>query len=340
MNSYKKAITLFCAILLAALPLTSCKNNEKLLESSADEKKTVLTVGEYDVPMEMYRYVALNYKNDYENGNTSDIWLRESGQELLTELGQASRDTIANLYTTLCICADYGINPDDGYITDAVDAKMNEIYEGYDYDYESYLTDIGASYMNDSVYRFLVRNDIMADELIEAMKKKGELPSTDEEFEEILSGPEFIRVKQILVPRDSGSTDEENLAYAESLLEKARAGEDFDELVQKYGKDLYLFNNKDGYYVSRGNYYEEFENAAFSLEMDEISGIVETGAGYSIIKRYPKEPEYMAKKFDELKENYIRGQYNIILGKRLADIEVKETDEMKNFSVFNMTMDK
>lgn len=340
MNSYKKVIPLFCALVIAALPLTGCNKNEKLLESSSDEKKAVLTVEEYDVPMEMYRYVAMNYKDDYESGKTSDIWLGESGQKLLKELGEAARDTIANLYTALCICSDYGISPDDGYITDAVNAKMDEIYEGYDYDYESYLTDIGTSYMNDSVYRFLVRNDIIADELIEAMKKKGELPTTDEEFEEILSGADFIRVKQILVPRDNGSTDEENRTYAESLLEKAKSGEDFDELVQKYGKDLYLFNNKDGYYVSRGNYYEEFENAAFALEIDEISDVVETEAGYSIIKRYPKEAEYMVKKFDELKENYIRGQYNIILGRRLDGIEVKETDEMKNFSVFNMTMDK
>lgn len=334
-----------CIKLLSALSagavlitMTACKNGEKLLESTKEEKKAVMTVGEYEVPMELYRYIALNCKKDFESGGGSSIWLGESGGELLNELNENIRNNIIHLYTTIVMCGEYGINPDDSYVTDALDIKMDEIYEGYEYDYELYRDNIAQYYMNDSVYRFVVRNEILSEELIHKMMDNGVIPASDEELEAILSGPEFIRVKQILIPSDNGKTDSENYAEAAELLDKVNSGADFDELVQNYGGDLYLFNNDDGYYISRGSYQEEFEEAAFALEIGEVSEIVKTPAGYSIIKRYPKDAVYMAENFNTLADDYIRGQYNLILEKAEAGLTAEDTDEMANYSVFSLTM--
>ena len=54
---------------------------------------------------------------------------------------------------------------------------------------------------------------------------------------------------------------------AVEILELVNKGEDFDALIKEYGGDLFLFNNDDGYYISRGNYYKAFEDTAFSLEV-------------------------------------------------------------------------
>ena len=58
------------------------------------------------------------------------------------------------------------------------------------------------------------------------------------------------------------------------ILNLVNKGEDFDALIKEYGGDLFLFNNDDGYYISRGNYYKAFEDTAFSLEVGETSDII------------------------------------------------------------------
>lgn len=63
------------------------------------------------------------------------------------------------------------------------------------------------------------------------------------------------------------------------VLEKAKAGEDFDELIRRYSED-----GKATYSFGKGEMDEAFEKAAFNLGTGEISDIVETQYGYHIIK--------------------------------------------------------
>jgi parvulin-like peptidyl-prolyl isomerase len=69
-------------------------------------------------------------------------------------------------------------------------------------------------------------------------------------------------------------------------LKRAKKGEDFSKVVASYtdepggaerGGDL----NKFG----RGRMVPAFEEAAFALKLNEISGIVETPFGFHVIKR-------------------------------------------------------
>lgn len=318
------------------LTLSSCGDSKKKLESTKEDKTVVMTVGEYEVPLELYKYVALNTKSDYEKGGGSDIWLGESGAAKLSELEDSINETIVHLYTTLYVCDEYGISPDDSYITDTLDIQMDAIYEGYENDYDVYAEEIAEYHMNDSVYRFITRNDILSEELIHKMMDDKVIPSTDEELEGIISGPDFIHVKQILISNDNGNSEEENLALAEDILKKLNNGADFDEMIQQYGGDLYLFNTDNGYYISRGSYHEAFEEAAFSLEIGEISGIVKTDAGFSIIKRYPKDAEFIAENFNVLADDYIRGRYNLILAEKEKELSVTYTDAMEKYPVLSL----
>lgn len=213
---------------------------------------------------------------------------------------------------------------------------MDAIYDGYDNDYDVYTEEIAEYHMNDSVYRFTTRNDILSEELIHKMMDDKVIPSTDEELEGIISGPDFIHVKQILISNDNGNSEEENLALAEDILKKLNNGADFDEMIQQYGGDLYLFNTDNGYYISRGSYHEAFEEAAFSLEIGEISGIVKTDAGFSIIKRYPKDAEFIAENFNVLADDYIRGRYNLILAEKEKELSVTYTDAMEKYPVLSL----
>lgn len=70
-------------------------------------------------------------------------------------------------------------------------------------------------------------------------------------------------------------------AYAEAreVLDLAKDGEDFDDLIRKYSED-----DKSTYSFGKGEMEEAFETAAFNLGTGEISDVVETEFGYHIIK--------------------------------------------------------
>ena len=337
----KTVFRVLCALLavLRLLASVSCgKKGEKLLESSKAEKTPVMKIGGYDVPMEMYRYLALNYKRDLEAVESSDVWLGEGGAALLEELDHDVSATLAYLYATVSLADDYGIHADDAYITDTVDMRMKALYEEYDNDYEAYVEYLRSYNMNDSVYRFFIRNDVLAEELVAEMEKRGEIPTDDASLRAILAGDEVVRVKQILVTAED-MTEEEAEAAANLLLDRVRAGEDFDTLVQKEGRDLYMFNNPDGYYISRGSYHREFEDAAFSLAIGETSGVIRTDAGWSILKRYEKEQSYLNEHFDDLADEYITGQYNIRLEEREAALRaegVEKLPALADYPVFQL----
>ncbi len=325
------------AVLLSVLLMgTACGNNEKLLKSSKKDQSVVMTVGGFDVPLELYRYVALGFKDAYEAGADGDIWLGEEGTELLAELEADVEDTIAAMYLPMILGEEYGLHTDDRVITESVNLKMNAVYESYDFDYKAYTEAIAEYYMNDSTYRFLALNEVMTEELFHAMLLRGEIEDDEAVLSEIFYGPEFIRVKQILVSHDNGKSAEENRKRAEELLALVNEGEDFDELVQKHGQDLFMFNNDDGYYMMRGSYYEEFEEAAFSLEIGEVSGVVETPAGYSIIKRYEKEDSYIKANWDKLEETYFDSVFNLKLEAALPSVVVEKTELGEQYSIFNL----
>ena len=323
--------------LICLFSLFSCGGSgKKTLESSETERIPLMTVDGFDVPLELYRYVALNYKTDYEAAYSESVWTGDGAAEMIEKLNEDVRATIVRLYTTLSLCRQYGINEDDAYIRDAVEQKMTEIYEEADNDYEAFDEYLLTYNMTDGVYRFIVRNDILAEELLARMIQNGELPSEEEQLEALLVGPEFVRVKQILVPADNGKTEAENSARAEELAEAAKSGGDFDELVQKYGGDLFMFNNPDGYYISRGNYHKAFEDAAFSLSPGEISGVVRTDAGWSILKRCDKEAQYLTEHFDELVDEYMRGRYNLKLEEYAASLQAEPTEKLAEYTIFNL----
>lgn len=334
MKSLKRYILVFiCAVL--ALSLVSC-DEKKVLESSKEDLTVVKTVGALDVPLEMYRYVALNTKSNYEYGNSADIWLGESGQALLDELNEDIDKTLVQIYTVPAICKEYGIDINDQYVLDMLEIKMDDIYESYGYDYKAYVAELSEYNMNDSVYRFFIRNEILADEIIAKMMQNGDVPGDVETIKGILLGEECVRVKQILIASDNGKTHDENKALCEMILDLINGGADFDKLVEEYGEDLFMFNNSDGYYLTRGTLHEAFEDAAFSLEIGEVSDIVETDAGFSIIKRYEKDKLYVEKNADSLASEYIEGLYNIALEKFSKTLTVEDTAKAAKYSVFNL----
>lgn len=157
-------------------------------------------------------------------------------------------------------------------------------------------------YLTRDAYRFINENSMMYDKVfVETVGAEGE-KITDEEVAEYIASVPYITAKHILLmtvnPDTNELLSEEEIAKAketaESLLAQLQEIKDqkkltakFDELMAEYSQDTGLLFFPEGYTFTTGEMYPVFEEAAFALEEYELSGIVESQAGYHILLRLP-----------------------------------------------------
>ncbi|MDD5086655.1 MAG: peptidylprolyl isomerase, partial [Candidatus Nanoarchaeia archaeon] len=126
--------------------------------------------------------------------------------------------------------------------------------------------------------------------------------------------PEQVNVSHILV----NTTGE-----AEQVLNLLKKGDDFAELARQRSECTSAQMGGNLGYFQRGMMVKEFEDAAFSLEIGEISDIVESEFGYHIIKLHDKKPEMLTSLEDSaliIKENIKYEKQNDMLAEHLNEL--------------------
>lgn len=310
--NFKKIISLILLTFMLTACLSSCFNGNQ---------KSVMTVDSFDVPYEVYRYIAVNSRHDIESEYGSDVWESDKADEALDELKEYVRARLATVYTICSLGADYGLSWDDQSILAAVEIKKAQLLdEEYDGNEDAFNEDLEAQALTDSAYEFFAANEELIDEVYLKIAYSDEKNSDEKYLRELFLSDSFIRVKQILVGGENGGTDEQNLATAQNIMDKLNAGADFDALCKEYNNDLFMFNNDVGYYMTKGTYELAFEDAAFALEIGEVSDIVKTSQGYSIIKRYEKDEDYITENFASLTDEYFEALYTTAFEARYEKI--------------------
>jgi peptidyl-prolyl cis-trans isomerase D len=105
---------------------------------------------------------------------------------------------------------------------------------------------------------------------------------------------------------------------AKELLVKLETGEEFTELAKKYSQDAKTAERGgDMGWFERGKMDKSFDDAVFSLQIDEVSGVVESKDGYHIIKLTDKKEEKV-KELDSVKDK-ITKTLSLIKGKKMID---------------------
>jgi len=136
----------------------------------------------------------------------------------------------------------------------------------------------------------------------------------NENKEEFITGPS-VRASHILVDNE----DEANKVIAE-----INAGLFFGEAAKKYSKCPSKEQGGDLGYFTRGKMVPEFEDAAFSMEKNQVSKPVKTQFGYHIIKVTDKKDSFI-QPLDEVK-SYIR---NRLLSMKQQEVYTEKINELK-----------
>lgn len=163
-----------------------------------------------------------------------------------------------------------------------IDQEIENLKEMYGVQY-----DLAVQQSGEEAIRKMVRLD-----LLRQKAAMDDIKVTDEELKKYYN--EYkpkVRASHILVD------DEKTAKEIKAKLEK---GEDFAKLAKQYSKDtVSAQNGGDLGWFGPGKMVEEFEKAAYTLNVGEISNPVKTQFGYHIIKVTDKEKK---KSFDEMRE--------------------------------------
>ncbi len=140
--------------------------------------------------------------------------------------------------------------------------------------------------------------------------------------------PEEVRARHILFrlpPDPDEETLAETLATAEEILDQIRAGADFVALAEENSDDTATATSGgDLGWFRRGRMTAEFEEVAFSLDVDETSDVVQTPFGLHIIRLDGSRAEQV-RPFEE-----VRGQLEQrITFERAEEIADQRAEELR-----------
>ncbi|GGF92624.1 peptidylprolyl isomerase [Paenibacillus abyssi] len=190
---------------------------------------------------------------------------------------------------------------------------------------------IRVDYPSDEEFQSVLQQNGLTEEVLRKQIKiqlemrkvlEPQIQVTDEELQQYydqhkdsLGTPEQVQASHILV-----GTQEE----AEQILEELKQGADFAALAKEKSTDPGTKDNGgDLGYFGRGAMDPAFEEAAFALDNNEISGVVQSSFGYHIIKTVDHKaavtPTFEEKK-DEIREDLINEKLYNLSGTWLQEI--------------------
>ncbi len=269
-------VSLVC---VAAFALGGCKTDNEtnlVLTTGLDDDEVFRIEAASCSQAEMQIYLA-NMQNQYEEIFGDGIWNTDlAGKKLEANIKETVLAKIAQIKVMTLLSDQYSVELTD-HEKDLARQAADEYLGTLD---QTEIRTLGA---NKDVLRTIYREYALADKVYHYIIRDITPEISDDEAR-------TITVEHILFKTYSLDTNGNKIPYsetekaavrarAEKVLQKIRAGEDFEAMVSAYNED-----NKSIYSFGLGDMEQGYEKAAFDLGKDEISDIVETEYGYHIIK--------------------------------------------------------
>jgi peptidyl-prolyl cis-trans isomerase C len=202
-----------------------------------------------------------------------------------------------------------GIQIDDKTVNDQYDAIKKRYPSAAEFDQALQSMQLSESEVKREIERGLAIRELIDRKVASGIAvEEAESKAFYDEHPEFFLQPERVKASHILIKVDSQAGEGGEKAAAREKLEgirqQAADGAAFDELAKKYSEGPSSERGGDLGYFQRGQMVKSFEDAAFALEPNQLSDIVETQFGYHLIKVIDKQPEKKLT-YDEVKERLV-----------------------------------
>ena len=342
----KKLLALL--LIIATLALTACSGGKYAEQPSTDEEaRIVMTMeidgNEYGVRYELYRALFLNYKSTVDGGDDS-VWSGENKAEYVEKIDAMILDRVTEIYAAFAMCKRIGFDVYSQKVESKIQENIKISVEGGSYgnttiqgyeSYDAYLAALKAANLNYSVQALLFRYAIAVDAIdtyyigtassddVDLNMSVGALTYTRDDVKAFYDNDaECVQVLRANYQKAISYTPKEKAeALRERMEAAANEGNTAEEkktkvintIISSAGNFASAEEVKNGYLIGRYNlersYYGDMTDAAFSLEVGEVSKCIDIVTNienaYYILYRTDKSDEYFEANYDSIKYIYL-----------------------------------
>lgn len=295
------------------------------IPSSAYDTTVVANIGDYKVTLAEYRYYYMMYFLQFTETFGAE-WIE---YDAYTDLFNVYVTDSAKMGAAISRISE---ETEIGFSQKEIQRMILESYlfflDTFGKDCEKVLSDNYYATLG-----FAIKNELLVDcydKLIGTMYAKG-----TEKAEQVrqlavsaYNEATYVRAKHILITTEAREKSEAE-AIATEILGKVKAGADFEQLTKQYNEDPGVEQFKNGYYFTKGEMIEPFENAVYSLNEGEIT-MVETDYGYHIVKRLPIDDDdiYSSEAFLSIAYE----KFDKFVGDELSKLNVEYVEDFVNIT--------
>ena len=272
---------LITLVILMMFSFASCSNSEgdtKLVFTTGFNKDEVFKVGKISCTREEIMVLLTNTQNQYEEVYGEQIWNSSvNGVNLEENVKDTVLAKIAQIKSMYLLAMDKEIELSE----EEMQAVENAAHEYYSSLNEREIELMGISY---DTIKNLYEEFAVADKLYENIIQDVNPEISDDEARIITVQHILIRTRTVddhgNITEYSAEKKAESYEEIKRIYEMALSGEyEFTDLASEYSQDENIT-----YSFGKGELDPAFEAAAFELDTEEISNIVESDIGYHIIK--------------------------------------------------------
>ena len=316
----KKVAILLLALILVTIPVVGADEANEQNTQEEDIAVVVngekITVNEVDSAINLRGLV--NKLAQVDQQFVSLLFQTDAGAELLNEYRKTQLDNIIVHELLVQEVENKDINISDERKNELFNEQIENIksqQQMTDDDLLNALKQQGITSLDSFKEIFMSQNEtaIMINELqksvVEPVKVSDkEVKDYYDENIDQFTNKESVTASHILVEEED---------TANEVLNKLNDGADFSELAKEYSIDGSAQQGGNLGSFTRGRMVKPFEEAAFALEIGEISDVVKSQFGYHIIKVTDKKEEEI-KLFEDVKENI---KSNLLQEKQMKAME-------------------
>ena len=255
----KRRAALLLAVILAAGNLSGCSafENIRVVLTTGVSGDQLFKVGKSVCTLQEAMIYVMDYQQQYESVYGVEMWEHDFGGVTLEEY---VKDTIvaqlASVKAITLLADDYDVKLDDAEKKRVKEAS-EEYYLALSQEQREYM-DLKCEDVED-----LCSAHLLAEKVYAEITKNVNTEVSDDEAR-------IITVQQIRL---------DTAEAAQDVKQKLDEGKDFAAAASAYSKDSQIT-----FTFGRGEHKEAYEEAAFALENDQISGVIEDEEGYYILK--------------------------------------------------------